>query len=92
MHDTDAAQQLEATVAEEKQQVHCCKERVDDLASHLAGALCSTYLKLQPSKINTVMSFKLVGKAQAIHIGCLHLPLAQANSSKPSGSCCLDPK
>lgn len=37
MYDAETAQQLEATVAEEKVQVQQCKERVDDLASHLAG-------------------------------------------------------
>ncbi len=37
MYDAEAAQQLEATVAEEKAQVQLCKEKVDDLASHLAG-------------------------------------------------------
>lgn len=38
MYDTEAAQQLEATVTEEKVHVQRCKEKVDDLASHLAGA------------------------------------------------------
>ena len=37
MYNTEAAQQLEATVAEEKGHVQRCKEKVDDLASHLAG-------------------------------------------------------
>ena len=37
MYDPEAAQQLEATVAEEKRQVQRCKEHVDDLASHLSG-------------------------------------------------------
>ena len=37
MYDAETAQQLEATIAEEKVQVQQCKERVDDLASHLAG-------------------------------------------------------
>ena len=40
MYDPEAAQQLEATVAEEKVHVQRCKETVDDLASHLAGAAC----------------------------------------------------
>ena len=38
MYDPEAAQQLEATIAEEKVHVQRCKETVDDLASHLAGA------------------------------------------------------
>lgn len=37
MYDAEAAQQLEATVAEEKGHVQRCKEKVNDLASHLAG-------------------------------------------------------
>ena len=37
MYDAEAAQQLEATIAEEKVHVQRCKEKVDDLASHLAG-------------------------------------------------------
>lgn len=40
MYDPEAAQQLEAAVAEEKVHVQRCKETVDDLASHLAGAAC----------------------------------------------------
>ena len=43
MYDAAAAQQLEATIAEETVHVQRCKERVDDLASHLAGA-CLTRL------------------------------------------------
>lgn len=39
MYDAEAAQQLEATVAEERVHVQRCKETVDDLASHLAGAI-----------------------------------------------------
>ena len=38
MYDAEAAQQLEATAAQEKAQVQRCKEKVDDLASRLAGA------------------------------------------------------
>ena len=40
MYDPEAAQQLEARVAEEKVQVQRCRETVDDLASHLAGIAC----------------------------------------------------
>ena len=42
MYDPEAAQQREATLAEEKVQVQRCKEHVDDLASHLAGA-CAAF-------------------------------------------------
>ena len=38
MYDAEAAHQLEATVAEEKVQLQRCKDKVDDLTSHLAGA------------------------------------------------------
>ena len=51
MYDPEAAQQLEATVAEEKIQVQRCKEHVDDLASHLAGA-CTTLI---PSLIHSFL-------------------------------------
>ncbi|DBA81803.1 hypothetical protein WJX77_004664 [Trebouxia sp. C0004] len=37
MYDAEAAQHLEAVVAEEKVHVQRCRETVDDLASHLAG-------------------------------------------------------
>ena len=39
LYDAEAAQQLEAVVAEEKVHVQRCKETVDDLASHLAGMI-----------------------------------------------------
>ncbi len=43
MYDAEAAQQLEAVVAEEKVHVQRCKETVDDLASHLAGMIAHLF-------------------------------------------------
>lgn len=43
MYDAEAAQQLEALVAEEKVHVQRCKETVDDLASHLAGMVAHLF-------------------------------------------------
>ena len=47
MYDAQGAEHLEATVAQEKSQVQQCKERVDDLASHLAGASSNAALLLK---------------------------------------------
>ena len=38
VYNPDEAQQLEATVASEKAEVQRCRERVDDLSSHLPGS------------------------------------------------------
>ncbi len=43
MYDAEAAQQLEAVVAEEKVHVQRCRETVDDLASHLAGMIAHLF-------------------------------------------------
>ena len=40
MYNPEEGQQLEATIAEEKAHVQRCRDKVDDLSSHLAGAVC----------------------------------------------------
>ncbi len=49
MYDAEAAQQLEAVVAEEKVHVQRCRETVDDLASHLAGMIAHLFKNVRVS-------------------------------------------